>query len=480
MQARAADRPEGISSRASGSVRSGHFQHGIINGTGGSTLAHPPLEWVACLGCLKSHPVLLPFTEPWDNLYITTCCHVLCARCAFSGHASEIATATASAHHQPAPSDPPSTATLETLSLSCAICSLDTQFMLLDENVPDELAPCFRPLVRTLEELSAATNWQVDHLALQVAWLRHKCERQKGNLTKLVQELKRIKGELGKFRELEQENERLRALVDSREPRHEHEFRLPHRPMGLHPPSDPRYDHLTLHEAQPDHAITRREAPDNPARPSSVAALPAAPSRYSLPGTLKKQSHEWPGPRSRTSSIAARSPPQRSASVSTKSPRQRPYPRPQASPHQTLATRPASAQPTARMSPWRHPAATPPPPRASTAQGNRQHFEPLHAAQYRARQEQAGLGKIDEENTGLRATEPQWERFRPPPSPFSGTRSGSVILPHIETGTVRVSTPRQPFVPCPASASRRTGYEDTRGQSLPRGFQTARDLHRFG
>ncbi|SCV69044.1 BQ2448_2064 [Microbotryum intermedium] len=508
MLARARDRES--ASRSAG-TRIGQLQGGMINT--GSTLTHPPLEWVACLGCLRSHPSVSSSTDPWDDLYITTCCHVLCARCAFGRRTDELA-ATA---HQSTPKDLPSNETLDTLSLSCAVCFSNTQFMVLDENIPRELAPCFRPLASTLEDLSAATHWQVDHLALQVAWLRHKCERQKGNLTKLVQELKRVKGHLGlvkmqrhvrstyrkrltsncgprrKIRELEQENERLRALVSSlrSHTQHGHKFRVPRTPEVNHPVYLPRENPTQIHKHRPGHDIAGSEAHDDPRRPQSAAAsLPDAPARYSLP-TSKNGSSERQRPISRASSTA-RSPPRRSASVSTKSPRNGPYreklasyihdplatPRPHAPARQVLGSRPASAQSTTRASQWLRPSA-PQLRRASTAQGIRQQFEPVNSAQYRARQELAGLGKIDEETTTLNTSEAQWGRYQPP-TPSRGMLGGTGTASHVDTGAIGVSTPRQRFIPHPANAPGATDYNGVRSASLPRGFQTAGDLHRLG
>ncbi|GAA6006361.1 hypothetical protein JCM11491_004927 [Sporobolomyces phaffii] len=141
-------------------------------------------EFIACSAChrdyldrsVASSASETPATAPTALLpfYLTTCHHTICHTCLFST--------------KPTPHP------LDRLNLACPACQTITPLRLLVTDDPtDEMAPFFSDQGELANTAMMTGQFQLGTLMDQVAFFKPKCIQQKKSITRLVNEVKKLK-----------------------------------------------------------------------------------------------------------------------------------------------------------------------------------------------------------------------------------------------------------------------------------------------
>lgn len=146
-------------------------------------------DFIACSACHRdylipsvppapptstSNPPPQTFTAPLP-FYLTTCQHVICHSCLFGS--------------KPAPHP------LDQVRLACPACQTISPLAHLSPDDPsNEMSPYFGDTSELGTTFMMSTQFQLGTLMDQVAYLKPKCVQQKKSISRLLVEVKKVKG----------------------------------------------------------------------------------------------------------------------------------------------------------------------------------------------------------------------------------------------------------------------------------------------
>lgn len=141
-------------------------------------------DFIACSACHRDYLVPSPpadSSEPPQAasttplpFYLTLCHHTVCHNCLFST--------------EPAPQP------LEQVRLPCPACQTITPLALLVLDDPsNEMSTYFGDLSENFNQALMASKFQMENLMDQISYLKPKCLQQKKSITRLLNEVKKVK-----------------------------------------------------------------------------------------------------------------------------------------------------------------------------------------------------------------------------------------------------------------------------------------------
>ncbi|GAA5947232.1 hypothetical protein JCM3765_001583 [Sporobolomyces pararoseus] len=161
-------------------------------------------DFIACSACHRDYLLSSPPSDSSDPpqvapttplpFYLTLCHHTICQTCLFST--------------KPAPQP------LEQVRLPCPACQTITPLALLVLDDPsNEMSTYFGDLTENYNKALMASKFQIENLMDQVSYLKPKCLQQKKSITRLLNEVKKVKAYKTENEQLRSENASLQAQL---------------------------------------------------------------------------------------------------------------------------------------------------------------------------------------------------------------------------------------------------------------------------